>query len=689
MTSTLPGRGKGQEKESSQPKQSSAPAKRSRSRSQGAMNDAQQSLHSLLNPQADDTQPHIISPSGATRNQTRGRVAAPAPNSTNGNGRSPKPQSPGSGLLIEGGNQSASSDPLLAIVPGTKPLYDDNDIHDIPQTRIQVGLARANEQMQAVRDRATLLLGTSDDAASLGLDEAALHTSRRAAARWVTRYATHIVVLMVVVALVAFGGLKSMTVAGANPNGLQSVEAYEGTDHFGNDTNGPGIDSQDYEMTLPRTELGGTDAAANSRIVQPEAGQPVDGTEQNSVPDAAAVRTTVTAYTVAQGDTIQSVADKFQVLPETIMGSNGIYDGDESLVAGRVLNIPPIDGMYYVPKANDTLDTIARRFQVDPSVIAAYEPNNMADGVVKPGQPIIVPGGMIPQRETVITYVVKPGDTLKGIAARYGVDVPTMIRSNNIPNPDALQIGSELRVLPIAGMEYTVQKGDSIISIAQKLDVSTQNILDYSPNGLTVDSTLQPGQVIVVPGGSPEQPQVVASARIEPSSRGSSSPVNTKPAASTKPQTQPVTKPAAAQPAAAKPAAPKPDTSYKGGTGRMVWPVNGRITQYFSSAHNGLDIAIAAGTPIHAADSGKVIWSGWRTDGLGYCVFIDHLNGLLTVYGHMIRQPAVYVGQYVSRGQVIGYIGSTGHSTGPHVHFMVKVGTGRNYRNPLAYLGGR
>ena len=70
-------------------------------------------------------------------------------------------------------------------------------------------------------------------------------------------------------------------------------------------------------------------------------------------------------------------------------------------------------------------------------------------------------------------------------------------------------------------------------------------------------------------------------------------------------------------------------------------------------------------------------------------MIIDHLNGLVTVYGHMIRQPSVYVGQYVTRGQKIGNVGSTGHSTGPHVHFMVKVGMGHNYRNPLAYLGGR
>ena len=107
------------------------------------------------------------------------------------------------------------------------------------------------------------------------------------------------------------------------------------------------------------------------------------------------------------------------------------------------------------------------------------------------------------------------------------------------------------------------------------------------------------------------------------------------------------------------------------------------------STHSRESTSTSTGTNASpgAADSGRIIWSGWRTDGLGYCVMIDHLNGLLTVYGHMIRQPPVYVGQYVSRGQVIGYIGSTGHSTGPHVHFMVKVGSGRNYRNPLAYLG--
>jgi murein DD-endopeptidase MepM/ murein hydrolase activator NlpD len=669
------------------------PKKGSGSRPQQAINDAQQSLHSLLNPQADDTQPQIISQSGASRNHTRGRIAAPL-SIPAGSSRTRS----GSGQLIEGGTTGtdpANSDHLLAVVPGTTPLYEDGEIHDVPQTRVQRGLALATDRLEAARKQAELLIYTPEQAGSLGVDVVSVHTSRRAASKWATRYATHIVILLVVGALVAFGGLKTLTVQGAYQGGLQAVDTYTGTDHIEDDhehesANGkPGLDSMDFEIALPRTELGGADAAANSRIIEPVAGEPGQVAEPVQPPPPVAVRTDVVAYTVGEGDTLDAIAAEFKVMPETILGSNGIYDAEEALQVGRVLQIPPIDGMYYVPNEGDTVDTIARRFQVDPKEVMAYAPNNMTDGVVKPGKPIVVPGGMMPQREVAIDYSVQRGDTLKGVAARYGVDVPTLLHSNDIPDPDNLQIGSTLRVLPVSGLEYKVKKGDNILAIAERFGVTPQMILDYSPNHLTTDSVLQIDQVIMVPGGSPEQ--VIAASRIEPASRGAE-----RPAEPSRPESvEPSNKPAAAKPAAPvrpKPTAkpkpePKPANPVKSGTGRFVWPVNGTITQYFSSRHNGLDIAIRAGTPIHAADSGKVIWSGWRTDGLGYCVMIDHLNGLTTVYGHMIRQPSVYVGQYVSRGQVIGNIGSTGRSTGPHVHFMVKSGAGRNYRNPLVYLG--
>jgi murein DD-endopeptidase MepM/ murein hydrolase activator NlpD len=582
---------------------------------------------------------------------------------------------------------------MLAIVPATEPLYDDT-APATPQNPIQLGLALASEQMQVMRERANVLLGPVDSAGGLALDDAALHSSRRAAAKWVSRYATHLVILAIVLALVAFGGFRSLTSVSAYPNGLQPADAYAGTDAFGGDStdNGDATDSLNYNITLPRTELGSTDAAADSKVAQPGANG-----DQNAAPQAP-VSTTVTAYTVVQGDTVQSVAARFQVMPETVMGSNGIFDSQQDLTAGQVLQIPPIDGMYYVPAANDTLDTISRHFQIDPEVVKEYPPNNMADGVLKPGVPIVVPGGMMPQREVTVVYTVKPGDTLKDIAARYGIDVPTMIRSNTIPNPDSLQIGSQLRVLPVSGMEYKVQKGDTLNSIADKLGVSTQMILDYSPNNLNVNSTLQIDQVIMVPGGSPQEAPVVVADRVAPASRpaqpqapsAGKSTGGTNPPAQSQPRQQPKAPQLQQQPPAPAPAPPAQSSgSYVGSGAPLTWPVNGVITQYFTASHNGLDIAISAGTPIHAADSGKVVWAGWRTDGLGYCVIIDHLNGLVTVYGHQIRQPAVVVGQYVSRGQVIGWVGSTGHSTGPHVHFMVKIGMGHNYQNPLRYLGSR
>lgn len=689
-----------------------------RSRSKRAINDAHQSLSSLLNPPADPSQPQIISPSGASRNHTRGRVAAPTPNKPSGSSHI----SGGPGQLIEGNVispadtnvTSAPLDKLLAVIPGKQPLYEDGGVHAVPQSRIQLGLARAAEHAQTARDRVGLLINTPEGQGALGhlqdADSIALYTSRRLASQWVARYATHLVILALVLGLVAFGGFKALTTPSTAFQNMQAVDAYAGTDYGDEGSGGANdMDSQDFNLALPRTELGGADAAANSRVYQPQAGQPDSSAGANAAPGtqanpASPVRTDVTAYTVAQGDTIETIADKFSVMPETVMGSNGIFDVQEELAPGRVLQVPPIDGMYYVPKQGDTLDSIARHFLADPAVITTYAPNNLADGTLKPGQPIVVPGGMMPQRDTTITYTVRKGDRLKDIAARFAIDTPTLLHANSIPDPKSLQPGSQLRVLPTSGMEYKVQKGDTIFSIADKFGVSTQMILDFAPNSLSADSPLQAGQTIMVPAAIPPD-QVVAAARIQPNSGNANQQPDRQPGHSAQqPQSNSdnsskssnsTQSSVAAKPAAVVKAQVQVHTdsvnvsSYRGG-GALSWPLNNFvITQPFWARHNGIDLAAPAGTPIHAADSGKVIWAGWRTDGLGYCVFIDHLDGLLTVYGHMIRQPAVYVGQYVGRGQVIGYVGSTGHSTGPHTHFMVKVGSGRNYRNPLGYLGGR
>jgi murein DD-endopeptidase MepM/ murein hydrolase activator NlpD len=676
------------------------PRSRSQARTHQAIADAQQGLESLLNPQIArgpggtrmasapliDGHPHVISPSGITRSPSRGRVAGPSVDSRQITGPELTPfgrsdaASPGDDYLLPGADEPGDTSALEsgAIVVSGGP---DSHVARVPQVRKGSHVTQITGQLQVVRDRARLLVDSPYASSALGLDPGAAHATRRAASQWVTRYATHLVILLVVGTLVALGGLRTFTVQGAYPQGILAMDTYLGTDHISDDheeqgsaSGKPDVDSQEYEFTLPRTELANTAGAE-----QPSA----DAAGPAEDAPLAAAPAEVVHYTVAEGDTVESIADKFNVIPETVMGSNGIFDSEEALAPGRVLAVPPIDGMYYVTAEGDSLESIAGKFQVAPDDIVAYQGNKLTAGeAIKPGQELVVPGGMMPERQTAIVYTVKRGDSLRDVAARFGVDVPTMLNSNDIPDPDHLQPGSQLRVLPVPGIEYKVKKGDNVNEIADRFGVTPQMILDYQPNHLTVDSALQIDQVIMVPGGSPEQ--TIMAARVapreqQPSARGVARPEPPK----TEPKVVPKPAPKAQPKAQPKAEANAPTRA----TGRFVWPVSGRITQYFSRRHNGLDIATRAGTPIHAADSGRVIWAGWRTDGLGYCVMIDHGNGLTTVYGHMIRQPPVYVGKYVTRGQVIGYIGSTGRSTGPHVHFMVKVGAGRNYRNPLGYLG--
>ena len=135
-----------------------------------------------------------------------------------------------------------------------------------------------------------------------------------------------------------------------------------------------------------------------------------------------------------------------------------------------------------------------------------------------------------------------------------------------------------------------------------------------------------------------------------------------------------------------------PTYSWVQGSGQLGWPVSGEITSPYGYRthpiwgttiyHSGIDIGVDEGTPVHAADGGVVVWSGWM-GGYGYAVVIDHGNGLSTLYGHN-SELAVDEGQSVAKGQVISYAGSTGNSTGPHVHFEVRVNG--DPVDPMGYL---
>jgi murein DD-endopeptidase MepM/ murein hydrolase activator NlpD len=250
-------------------------------------------------------------------------------------------------------------------------------------------------------------------------------------------------------------------------------------------------------------------------------------------------------------------------------------------------------------------------------------------------------------RRDVITYTVKKGDTLSAIAKDHGVDTASIKALNPDLSINNLSVGMTIKIPPVSGVIVTVKKGDTINSLAKKYGLeSAQPIVDWPYNSFANDETfeLTAGQTLVIPGGvMPEE--------------------TVRPVYQTTPQ----------------------QSLFARGSGALMWPTGGVITQQFSWYHNGLDIANGLGTGIAAADSGRVVTaerSGYN-GGYGRYIKIDHGNGLVTLYAHL-SEVNVSVGDNVGRGQIIGKMGSTGRSTGPHLHFVVF--SGGSPVNPLGLL---
>lgn len=251
-------------------------------------------------------------------------------------------------------------------------------------------------------------------------------------------------------------------------------------------------------------------------------------------------------------------------------------------------------------------------------------------------------------RDTIIDYVVADGDTVSTIADKFGISSNTIIWQNNLSSADAIKVGQTLQILPVSGIAHTVQKGDTVESIAKKYGLpSAEAIVEFKFNSFTNDETfeLAIGQTVIVPNG------------VMPSVTGSY--------------------------AAAIAVQITPNAGTVVASGQFAWPTQGVITQGFYWYHPGVDIANNAEPNILAADSGTIVREGWDNTGYGNMIQIDHGNGLQTLYAHM---SAFYVtlGQTVHRGDTIGRMGSTGHSTGPHLHFEIH--QNGVHLNPLNYL---
>ncbi|HEY8418055.1 MAG TPA: LysM peptidoglycan-binding domain-containing protein [Limnochordales bacterium] len=306
-----------------------------------------------------------------------------------------------------------------------------------------------------------------------------------------------------------------------------------------------------------------------------------------------------------------------------------------SLTVAVALPLPGLaqsdGGVFHIVKRGETLWDISRMYGVSVEQLAQL--NELSDpSRIVIGQKLVIREG------EARTHIVQKGETLTSIAKLYGVRVQDLIALNELKNPNRLSIGQVLIITPRVQRTHVVEPGDTLWHIARRYEVTVEAIA--SANGLADPSMLQIGQKLVIPsigGGSDSQ-------SLAPANRAGGQRVT------------------------------------------LAWPVQGRLTSPFGPRwdrmHYGVDIAAPTSTPVLAAAAGTVTYADWMGN-YGLLVIIDHGNGIETRYAHNSR-VLVKVGEQVQRGQRIALVGSTGNSTGPHVHFEVLV-NGEN-QDPLEWL---
>jgi murein DD-endopeptidase MepM/ murein hydrolase activator NlpD len=258
-------------------------------------------------------------------------------------------------------------------------------------------------------------------------------------------------------------------------------------------------------------------------------------------------------------------------------------------------------------------------------------------------------------RTTVLTYTVQEGDTVFGIAEQFSLKPETIFWGNagTLHDVHMLGVGMTLSILPTDGALQTTNGRQTIQSIANRYGVDPYDIIfsEYNDLGDANPNTAPPANTrLVIPGGVGEMPDMIPRVTVEGSGAGGG-----------------------AVRVTGGPGSCGLVRVNTGGRGVFSLPITGyTFTQdFYPGIHYGVDLAAAVGTPVMAADSGTVVFAGWHNGGFGYLVVIDHGNGFQTYYGHLLRIN-VRCSAGVSAGQVIGAVGSTGNSSGPHLHFEMQ-----------------
>lgn len=254
-------------------------------------------------------------------------------------------------------------------------------------------------------------------------------------------------------------------------------------------------------------------------------------------------------------------------------------------------------------------------------------------------------------RTDVMTYTVQSGDTLFGIAQRFNLKPETILWGNYFTlkdDPHTLRPSQVLNILPVDGTYHFVTEGNTLEQIASFYRVTPEAILNWEGNGLDpAQPVLRPNTYLVIPGGARELQAWVLPSLPRTARAGSRANSNFG----------------------------QCPGGYTGilGTGAFVWPTVARtLSGYdYSSIHRGIDVRASVGDPIVAVDNGVVTYAGWNDWGYGNLVVIDHGTGWESVYAHL-SQWNVQCGQSVTQGELIGAAGSTGRSSGPHLHFELR-----------------
>lgn len=301
---------------------------------------------------------------------------------------------------------------------------------------------------------------------------------------------------------------------------------------------------------------------------------------------------------------------------------------------------------------------------------AAAEPTVIVGGIESASQEVDSYGGVprlaqvhttIPSRprEEVVKYTVLKGDTIFGIAEKFGLEPQTILWGNYytlLDNPHSLQPDQELNILPVNGTYHEWQDGEGLNGVAEYYGVTPDDIINYAPNHLDAKTigdfahpNIKPGTWLIVPNG---QRQFISW----------SAPLG-------------VTR---ENPASARVLGPGVCEPVRGGAvgfGTFVWPTDHHFLSGYdytpSANHWGIDIDGDEGQAVYATDAGVIVYAGWNNYGYGNMIMVDHGNDFQSLYAHL-SSINVVCGQSVGQGNLIGLVGSTGRSSGPHLHFEIR-----------------